>query len=168
MGPARVLSGLDRFVEQVPAASVATLAYAELDLATGTLTYACAGHPPPLLLPVDAPPRYLWDGRSTPLGVPGADGQRSEAREQLAAHDRVLLYTDGLVERRTAGIDERLDLLLSVSDQQARGPLADAVAAVTDALLRDEQGRDDVCVLLLAREAPADPAGEVPAALGQR
>ena len=51
VGPARLLERLDRFVEQVEAASMATLAYAELDLATGEFRYACAGHPPPVLLP---------------------------------------------------------------------------------------------------------------------
>ena len=49
-GPAAA-QRLDRFVEQVEAAGMATLAYAELDLATGELRYACAGHPPPLLVP---------------------------------------------------------------------------------------------------------------------
>ena len=69
VGPGRLLSRLDRFVEQVEAASMATLAYAELDLATGELRYACAGHPPPLLVPADGEPRLLWDGRSPPLGA---------------------------------------------------------------------------------------------------
>ena len=155
VGPAAVLSGLDRFVEQVPGADCATLAYAELDLASGLLTYACAGHPPPLLVPLGQQPRFLWEGRSTPLGVEPPVGSREEGQQQLAPLDRVLLYTDGLVERRASRIDERLDLLLAVTDELGRGTLVEAVGCVTEALLRDEQGRDDVCVLLLGWEARA-------------
>ncbi len=158
VGPAHVLSRLDRFVDQVPGADCATVAYAELDLTTGLLSYACAGHPPPLLVPLGEVPRFLWDGRSTPLGVEPAEGVREAGHLQLGPGDRVLLYTDGLVERRASRIDERLDLLLAVTDELGRGALADAVSRVTEALLRDEQHRDDVCVLLLGWEARAGAA----------
>jgi serine/threonine-protein kinase RsbW len=50
LGPAGVLRRLDAFAEQVPRGRMATVAYAELDLDSGRLRYACAGHPPPLLV----------------------------------------------------------------------------------------------------------------------
>ena len=149
VGPARLLSRLDRFVDQVEAAGMATLAYAELELATGLVRYACAGHPPPVLLPADGEPRLLWDGRSTPLGAFVHPQSRGQATLQLTPGDRLLLYTDGLVERRDRSLDEGLDRLVSAAAQVAEVPLGEAVRTLTSTLLDDERGRDDVCVLLL-------------------
>ncbi len=152
-GPAVVLAELDRFVEQVEAAAVATVAYGELDLEAGQLTYACAGHLPPLLLPVSAPPRFLWEGRSTPLGSTASHG-RVEASVDLAPGDRVLLYTDGLVERRCSDIDDRMGRLLTVARRERDQPLADAVRTITDEMLHGVTAPDDACALLLAWQGP--------------
>ena len=149
-GPGRLLSRLDRFVEQVQAASMATLAYAELDLATGELRYACAGHPPPLLIPAEGKPRLLWQGRSTPLGAFTRPQLRAEARVRLDEGDRVLLYTDGLIERRDRALDVGLDLLSEAASVGGDRPLDEVVQEITRRLLRDEVTRDDVCVLLLS------------------
>jgi anti-sigma regulatory factor (Ser/Thr protein kinase) len=165
-GPSRLLARLDRFVGQVEAAAMATVAYAELDLRTGDLRYACAGHPPPLLLPVDGEPRLLWDGRSTPLGAFLRTPERTEAHLRLDPGDRLVLYTDGLIERRDRSLDAGLTLLAETAAAGSRLPLDDAVRALTDRMLDDEQGRDDVCVLLLSwfgphfeRQLPADLSG---------
>lgn len=149
VGPARLLTRLDRFVEQVEAAGMSTLAYAELDLATGVLRYACAGHPPPLLLRTGQDAELLWEGRSTPLGAFVRPMERSEAEVQLAPGDRLLLCTDGLFERRDRGIDEGLDLVALATAGSEGAPLADTVRSLTTRLLADESTRDDVCVLLL-------------------
>jgi serine phosphatase RsbU (regulator of sigma subunit)/anti-sigma regulatory factor (Ser/Thr protein kinase) len=162
-GPGRLLSRLDRFVEHSEAAAMATLAYAELDLATGELRYACAGHPPPLLLPERGEPRLLWEGRSTPLGAFSRPQHRAEARMFLADGDRVLLYTDGLVERRERSLDAGLDLLRAAATGDHDLPLDAVVRRLTATMLRHEHTRDDVCLLLLAwnggrfeRHLPAD------------
>lgn len=148
-GPGAVLEGLDRFVEQVEGASMATLAYAELDLVTGLVRYACAGHPPPVHIAGLGGAQLMWEGRSAPLGAFGRPVHRDEATAQLVPGDRIVLYTDGLVERRTRGLDVGLDLLVAAAQDVAARRPESAVADLVDRLLADEQVRDDVCVLLL-------------------
>jgi anti-sigma regulatory factor (Ser/Thr protein kinase) len=152
--PAAVLERLDRFVEQVPAAACATVVHAQLDLATGVVRLACAGHPPPVLVPRSGPPRLVWGGRSTPLGVVLKDHARTGTTLRLDPGDRLLLYTDGLVERRDRGLDEQLDALELASTDLVGVPLDDALPALVARLLVDEQHRDDVCVLLLEWAGP--------------
>ena len=128
--PGRALEHLDRFARDVEGAAAATAACLDV-LADGTVAYACAGHPPPLLVPRDGPARYLMEGRSTPLGM---GLYRFAAAVAPFAHDDVLvLYTDGVVERRGRGIDAGLDRLREVVDRAAGLPLEgllDAVVAV--------------------------------------
>jgi serine phosphatase RsbU (regulator of sigma subunit)/anti-sigma regulatory factor (Ser/Thr protein kinase) len=162
-GPAALLARLDGFVEQVEAAGMATVAYAELDLASGRLRYACAGHPPPLLVPADGSPRLLWEGRSTPLGGFVRPLTRPQAEVVLSPGDRLLLCTDGLFERRDRDPDEGLELLVAAAARLQPMSLADAVGSLTRTLLQDETTRDDVCVLLMSwaassfeRQLPAD------------
>jgi serine phosphatase RsbU (regulator of sigma subunit) len=150
VGPARVIARLDRFVQQVEAANMATVAHAELDLGSGVLSYACAGHPPPVLLPASGEPRLLWGGRSTPLGIVPDPLVRSQDEIKLLPGDRLMLYTDGLIERRDRDIEAGLDALAQACSALDDLPPADTVRAVMDVMLRDEQHPDDVCVLLLS------------------
>ena len=102
--PAVLLDRLDSFVETVPSAATATLAYVELDRATGRIRYACAGHPPPLVVSPDGRVRFLWDGRSAPLGsMLGA--ARGEAVDHLAPGDPGALH--GRPGRAALGGDRR-------------------------------------------------------------
>ena len=163
VGPARLLSRLDRFVGPIEAAEMATVAYAEVHLATGRVRYACAGHPPPVLVPLSGEPRQLWEGRSVPLGAFGRVHERPEAELHLSPGDRLLLYTDGLFERRDRPLDAGLEVLAAAAGAGRGLPLEEHVSALTAAMLADEKVRDDVCVLLLAwpgppfgRELPAD------------
>ena len=148
--PSRVLDALDLFVEQVPQGAMATLAYAELDLEDGTLTYACAGHPPPLLLGSDGG-RLLWEGRSLPLGASFEGHQRTQATDRLAAGESILLYTDGLVEDRARGISSGLDLLLEVAVQVGAVAPSSLVDVVVGRLVAEIDNKDDVCVLAVRR-----------------
>jgi len=130
-------------------AAMATLAYAELDLSSGRMTYACAGHPPPLLLYATGEPQLLWDGRSTPLGVVRPDVARTESEVTLGPADRLLLYTDGLIERRDRHLEDSLRSLATAARAVSDLPPDAAVPSLMETLLRDERGRDDVCLLLL-------------------
>jgi serine/threonine-protein kinase RsbW len=152
-GPSRLLERLDSFVETVPSAATATLAYVELDPADGGIRYACAGHPPPLVVSADGRTRFLWEGRSPPLGA--MLGERDDASDRLREGETLVLYTDGLVERRSESIDAGLDRLARAA-LLAGGSPATHADDICDALLgRDEQA-DDVCVLT-TRRVPTSP-----------
>jgi serine/threonine-protein kinase RsbW len=152
--PSRVLDALDLFVQQVPQAAMATLAYAELDLEHGTLTYACAGHPPPLLLGPDGG-RLLWEGRSLPLGASFEGHRRTQATDRLANGDTILFYTDGLVEDRGRGISAGLDLLLEVAGQAGAAAPSSLVDVVVGRLVGDIDSQDDICLLAVRRSLSA-------------
>jgi phosphoserine phosphatase RsbU/P len=160
LGPAPLLEALDAYARCHDVGAMATVVYAELSLASAQLRFACAGHLPPVLAPENEGPRLVWDGRSPPLGLLGKDGKpRAEAACSLAPGSTVLLYTDGLVERRTRSIDAGMERLLDeLSARRGEPP-----SILTTNLLRaldDGDHRDDVCVLA-ASVAGASTAGEV-------
>jgi serine phosphatase RsbU (regulator of sigma subunit) len=149
VGPARTLDQLDAFVERVEDAHSATVVCAEVDMEDRWVRYACAGHLPPLLLAPDGTASYLWEGRSTPLAAVPQPGPRAEGEVVLETGSRLLLYTDGLVERRDRGLDEGMDALAAVVAETADLEPGEMVDAVMEAMLHDEDVRDDVCVLCL-------------------
>jgi phosphoserine phosphatase RsbU/P len=148
IGPARILVELDRFVRRHGVGQMTTLVYAELDLDSRLLVYACAGHPPPLLVSPVAPPVFLWEGRSMPLDARmDSDDQRQEAQLTLLPGTSLLLYTDGLTERRRSPAENGYELLLSLLDDTAHESIKHVIRVLTDTL-RDPDDPDDVCLLM--------------------
>jgi serine phosphatase RsbU (regulator of sigma subunit) len=116
-GVADAIETLDRYAGHVPGAACATVCVALLDPAAGTVTYASAGHPPPLLVTPDGVASFLEGGRSWPLGIDRSSVPHPRppaAVEQLPAGSLLLLYTDGLVERRDEDLDAGVDRLTAV------------------------------------------------------
>jgi serine phosphatase RsbU (regulator of sigma subunit) len=148
-GPAGMLTLLDAFVEQVPAAQYATLVYAEIDVDSRAMRFACAGHLPPLLLAPGAAPRLVMEGRSPPLGSAFSGAPRAEAELSLPARSSLLLYTDGLVERRGELIDEGIDRLVATVAQGQDDDPAALLTRLESALLGGGVD-DDVCMLCFA------------------
>ena len=149
-----VLSNLEAFLEQFgDAVQIATLLLVRLDPATGALEVGSAGHLPALLVGADE--SLLLDSRSHPaLGT----GLRPERVALLRAHldpgRALLLFTDGLVERRAESLDEGLRRLQAAG----LGRVADTDALCREAIvacLGDGPHRDDVCVLALRRFSAA-------------
>ncbi|HET8951352.1 MAG TPA: PP2C family protein-serine/threonine phosphatase, partial [Solirubrobacteraceae bacterium] len=113
--------------------------------------YASAGHLPPLLLGADGSARFLRDGASTPLLALREDV--SDGSAALAPGDRVVLYTDGLVERRREPIDESLERLRSAATGFEGAP--DALCDHLLAELSPPAGspHDDIALIALRRRA---------------
>ncbi|TQS40852.1 SpoIIE family protein phosphatase [Cryptosporangium phraense] len=167
LGPAALLDQLDRFVGQFDAGRMATLIYLELNPRTGFVRYACAGHFPPLLVQGDEEAQYLWDGRSTPLDAYAGQPGRSEAEVTLLPGARLLLYTDGLVERRGRLIWRGLELLREEMEKHRTSSAAAIVESLSETMLLDEGARDDVCLLALSLAESTPFEEEIPADLGE-
>ena len=151
--PAEVLDRLDAFVAQNEPARYATVAYADVDLESGRARLACAGHPPPVLAAPGRPSRIVWDGRSPPLGA--GHRIREDAEIALPPGARLLLYTDGLVERPGELIDDGLDRLVDEFEARRETPLPALLDDVIDAMGVGGEHRDDVCLLCLRLSRPA-------------
>ncbi|GGM54787.1 SpoIIE family protein phosphatase [Dactylosporangium sucinum] len=162
-GPAEVLRHMDEFVTTFEGGQMTTLAYAELALDSGQLRYSCAGHPPPLLLQPGAEPGFLWDARSGPIGTTAGRRLRSEAALTVARGSRLLLYTDGLVERRGERIQDGLDRLAALAGEHRDAPLDTLTQQVGDALVPSEGGHDDMCLLAVEFHDAARFRADVPA-----
>lgn len=121
-GPAAALERLDRLAMRIPGALASTAAVVILDLVTGDLCWARAGHLPPLLVETEDI-RFLTEGASGPLGVHHAP-PFSEAATPVEPGTCLLLYTDGLIERRGQVIDEGLDHLAATAAELRSEPRA--------------------------------------------
>ena len=146
--PVELLQQADTLAEETDGAECATVAYALLDFGSHELRYASAGHPPILIAHADATAGYLCGGRGLPLAV--ADLPRTGDVYQLAPGDIVIMYTDGLYERRDEAPDERLARLARLAASCSRLPLTELSRALTDGMLGGAEPQDDICVLVAA------------------
>ncbi|XVV16360.1 PP2C family protein-serine/threonine phosphatase [Actinoplanes sp. CA-131856] len=140
-GPAEVLAGLDRASAVIDGAHMCTVAYADYHPATRRLRYACAGHPPPLLTTADGG-EFLWEGRSMPLAV--EPGPRPQAERDVPPGAHLILYTDGLVERRTEPLLAGLDRLAVTVARETGAGLAETLLG---RIPHDGPAIDDAVVL---------------------
>jgi GAF domain-containing protein/anti-sigma regulatory factor (Ser/Thr protein kinase) len=149
--PPSVLGRLHAITRTMEGRELATLVYVLFEPSSGTLTYGGAGHPPPVVIRADGETVLLEDGRGPPLGAV-ADALYSEATARLGPGDTLLLYTDGIVERRDMWIDEGL-VLLTAQARAAAGWEPDRILdRLTTALLEDGIAHDDVALLALRTE----------------
>lgn len=142
--PAELLGKLSRFAEREES-RMATLIYATLDLDTWMVEYARAGHPYPLLIRADGTGSYLTDASGPPLGT-GTVATYTEQRLLLGPGETLLLYTDGLIERRGRQLsDGEADLLQAALDAPDEPELK--CRTIIDRLTGDIQIPDDLAIL---------------------
>jgi phosphoserine phosphatase RsbU/P len=146
--PATLLEALDLLAGRHGFGRWSTVVCAEVDVQAHTMTFGCAGHPPPVVARPDARPAAAWGGRSAPLdGYIGEPPRRDEETIALEPGTRVVLYTDGLIERPGSLIDDGIawveDAVAAAADASSQ-VLADRLL---DAVLGDRRD-DDACVLV--------------------
>jgi serine phosphatase RsbU (regulator of sigma subunit) len=146
--PVSVLTRLDRFFEQYDLDELVTMVYAVADPARDELTIANAGHPAPIVLRAD--------GRTGSVSVPedlllGAGrSHRSSVTVPFGCGDTVLMFTDGLIERRDEDIDVGQQRLLDGAAGLRTGRLGGSLVDMIEAV-RDPTRDDDVAALVLRR-----------------
>jgi len=152
--PSSALTRLNRLAGGALDTSFATLVYAAIDPSTGVCRLSSAGHPPPLVVFPDGRLELIEDGRGVPLGA-RPDSKYRQAALELPAGTILLLYTDGLIERRGASIDDGLAALLAAVASGPRDPdrLLDHVLET----VIGSRDREDDIALLVARLLPVAP-----------
>jgi PAS domain S-box-containing protein len=150
--PAEVMARVNRLVLNGDEEAMATVLYLVLDRETGEIRFASAGHPPPLVLAPESV-HFLEGGRSVPIGA-AEPGVFREATAMLPAGASLLLYTDGLVERRDVPLERRLGELADAAGR-AEGELEGLCDHVLGAVLGEQVPSDDVALLAVRRRLVA-------------
>jgi phosphoserine phosphatase RsbU/P len=144
--PAELLEVLDDYSRRYGVGAMTTVAYAELNAGCGTLRFACAGHPPPLIQQPGVAPQLVWEGRSPPINPYAGSHLRGEGELKLKPGTMVLLYTDGLIEHRGRPADKGMEELLRLVDDHQGQSLHAVVELITGALF-DPTASDDRCLI---------------------
>ena len=168
--PGEVMRRVDRAVVGLDVATLATALVARVeqddaDRAAGLrrLRWATAGHPMPMLVLADGTVVDLEGPVGPPLGI-GWSGPRADGVTVIPPGSTLLLFTDGLFERRTGDLDQGRQRLRQVVAELAGEPLDRLCDGLLAALLAD--GAEDDVALLAVRAHPVD-AGR-PADAGPR
>jgi serine phosphatase RsbU (regulator of sigma subunit)/anti-sigma regulatory factor (Ser/Thr protein kinase) len=152
--PSSALARLNRLAESALDTTFATVAYLVLDPETGVCRAASAGHPPPLVAFPDGRVEFLERARGLPLGT-GIESKYRQQTLELPAGAIVVLYTDGLVERRGRSIDDGLADLRDAVAESSKDPDR-LLEHVLERVVGSEERGDDIA-LLAARVLPMAP-----------
>jgi anti-sigma regulatory factor (Ser/Thr protein kinase)/putative methionine-R-sulfoxide reductase with GAF domain len=159
-GPGRTLELVDRFVQDMEDAPMATAAYAVLDANLGIVRFATAGHLPPIVIG-GGEPRVVEVPPAVPLGAFPYRTYR-EHEFTLAGGETIVLYTDGLVERRGTSVADGIELLCRVLSE-ASNP-EEACLLAMDRMVPLEGSPDDVAIVALQNSViPQELALQLPA-----
>jgi hypothetical protein len=156
--PADLLTRLDKIVEISPAMQYATCVYAVYNTVTRECAIANAGHPAPVLWRSDGTTALVPVTAGVPLGIGLGSSEFSVVNLGLPEDSTLVLYTDGLIERRDRDIDlgiRRMQDALTVTEP-ASGPVQQVCDDVVARLTEEDEGEDDLVVLMArAHAAPA-------------
>lgn len=155
----RVVSMLNELLVSMGRNRGATLSILDLDPEAEELQAVTAGHLPPLLIEPDGKARLLEQDHGLPVGVRTGHDYQS-FRHPFPTGSRLLLYTDGLIERRDEPIDDGLRRLTAAAVAAARSTDSSLADDVYRALLDEAPLEDDVALLAI-ESMPLDGALEM-------
>jgi anti-sigma regulatory factor (Ser/Thr protein kinase)/anti-anti-sigma regulatory factor len=171
-GVAEVLARLDRFAARLRGAAGSTVCLAVVDPPARSVEYACCGHPPPLLVSPTGHAHYVDLPGGGPLAVTA--GAAQVASMVLNPGAVLLLYTDGLVERRHRAAEEGVERLretvalgFGAGAPESSDDPVDRLCEVALEGMAGDGYDDDVSVLALRLTEPVEPLRlELPAVPG--
>ena len=153
-GPLQLATLLDHWCVATDFGLASTACFADIDPDTRRCTLASAGHLPPLLIDPRAIPRFVHaDALGAPLGLLSAGHQPTEISFHLPPGATLLLYTDGLVERRGEDIGDGLARLAEVAMRELRAAAAtgadldSACARIAQGCAPENATADDVAMM---------------------
>jgi serine phosphatase RsbU (regulator of sigma subunit) len=149
--PAAVMNRLDLFYEQFPTDQLVTVLYALADPGRDVVVLACAGHPPPLLLSPSGAAEFIEAAHGRLLGAGPAE--RTTTTLGLKPGQTLLMFTDGLIERRDEDLEQSKKRLLEVCATLPDRPDGLDLEALATAM-RDPTRDDDIAILAARRLLP--------------
>ncbi|WP_197379843.1 SpoIIE family protein phosphatase [Mycolicibacterium mengxianglii] len=153
--PGAALAGMDRFAARLPGAQCTTVVCAVLNPDTGELVYSSAGHPPPILVHADGTTQLLDEGHTIALGI-RADWPRPEAHVTIPVGATLLLYSDGLVERRRVALEDGISRAAALVKDLRVSELDESADQIMAGLAPSYGYQDDVVLLLYRHPGPLE------------
>ncbi|MGW3729503.1 PP2C family protein-serine/threonine phosphatase [Streptomyces sp. F001] len=147
--PAQALEVLGLYARSLEGATAATAVKVLIDPRSRLIIYSNAGHPPPVLLHPDGTFELLDKATDPPLGTREHHVPRPQAGLSYTRGDTLVLYTDGLIERRDEDIDAglaRLTTALAQDSTLAPDQLADTLLARLDVA---DGAPDDIALIII-------------------
>ncbi|EST20705.1 PP2C family protein-serine/threonine phosphatase [Streptomyces roseochromogenus] len=148
-GPAEALNVLGRYAHVVDGAESATAVTTFIDFDHHTITYSSAGHPPPALVQPDGRVEFLDQATDPPLDARPDPIPRPQAGTDYAEGATLVLYTDGLIERRGEDIDTGLARLAESLDRHRDEDPERLADAVLLELLPPGGATDDTALVIV-------------------
>jgi serine phosphatase RsbU (regulator of sigma subunit) len=148
-GPAQALDVLGRYAHVVDGAESATAVTTFIDFDHHTITYSSAGHPPPALVHAEGRVEFLDQATDPPLDARPDPIPRPQAATAFTDGATVVLYTDGLIERRGEDIDTGLDRLATSLVRHKDADPETLADAVLHELLPPGGATDDTALIVV-------------------
>jgi PAS domain S-box-containing protein len=147
--PGEAIDRLNAFVVASAMSHFTTVLVAEVEVDSGRLRVASAGHPAPILV-TRSGSGVMSIRPGPPLGVGGAS--YTESTGYIGEGDSIVLYTDGLVERRGSDFDKRVMEAVRATEDAPSDDSTALIQRLIERLLGAEQRMDDVALLVASRQ----------------